>query len=225
MAESLYRNRGYVLDKDLIPIAITAVVPNVLLVHPKLPFKNVTELIAFGRANPEKLTYCSSGTGTSQHIIAEMFKMETKVSILHIPHKGTAAAMLTFLSGQCDMMFDGMGTASSQIKAGKLRPLAVTTRKRSAQFADIPTMQEAGGPNMDAGTWYALWAPAATPKDIVQKLRREVAKALIAPSIQDAWKLQGAEMSTVTAEQLQTYIQDELTHWTKINQLAGIKLD
>jgi tripartite-type tricarboxylate transporter receptor subunit TctC len=225
MAESLYPQRGYDMDKDFIPIAITAVVPNVLVVSPKQPFKTAAEVIAYAKANPDKLSYCSSGSGTSQHIIAELFKQATGTKMLHIPHKGTAAAMLTLLSGDCDLMFDGMGTSAQHINSGKLRAVALTTAKRSTFFPTIPTMTEAGGPPMDAGTWYGLWAPANTPKDVVQKLRAEVAKALATPAVQNVWKAQGAELSPIKGEDLQAYVKSEIVRWTKANQDAGIKME
>ena len=225
MAEGLYADRGYDMDKDFIPVAITAVVPNVLVVTPKLQHKTVAELIAFARANPVKLTYCSSGSGTSQHIIAEMFKLATKVSILHVPHRGTAAAMITLLAGDCDMMFDGMGTSAQQIVAGKLRALALTTNKRSAHYPDIPTMQEAGGPTMDAGTWYGWWVPTGTPQAILAKLRQEVTKALAEQSVKEMWRVQGADLSPLPPEQLQSYVRSEIIRWTQLTKQAGIRAD
>lgn len=225
MAESLYPARGYDMDRDFVPVAITAVVPNVLVVTPKLSVDGVTALIARARAEPEKLTYCSSGNGTSQHIIAELFKMAANISILHVPHRGTAAAMITLLGGQCDMMFDGMGTSASQIGAGKLRALAVTTAKRSPVFPEVPTLQEAGGPAMDVGTWYGLWAPAGTPPEVVDRMHHEVTRALSTPAVKEVWKAQGAELSPIPLVELRAYVRAEIARWTKINQQAGIKLD
>ena len=225
MAESLYPARGYDMNRDFVPIAITAVVPNVLVVNSNVTLAGVPELIVYARANPDKLTYCSSGNGTSQHVIAEMFKMATKLSILHVPHKGTAAAMITFLGGNCDMMFDGMGTSAPQIRAGKLRPLAVTTAKRSPLFPNVPTLQEAGGPAMDAGTWYGLWAPTGTPQETVRRMHHEVTKALFAPAVKENWKAQGAELSPIPFEELPEYVRSEVTHWTNTNRRAGIRLD
>ena len=146
------------------PIAVTAVVPNVLVVHAKVTFSTTKELIEFAQANPNKLTYCSAGSGTAPHIIAELFKVSTGVKILHVPHSGTAAAYLTFLGGNCDMMFDGLGTAAPHLTGNRIRALALTAKERSAQFPAIPTMQQSGGPEMDAGTWYGMWAPVGTPQ-------------------------------------------------------------
>ncbi|MDB5796139.1 MAG: hypothetical protein JWP36_41 [Paucimonas sp.] len=225
MAESLYKDKGYDLDKDLAALGVIAVVPNVLLVLPKAPWKTVSELIAHAQANPGKLNYCSSGIGTSQHIVAEMFMMQTKTKMLHVPHKGTAAALVTFLAGQCDLMFDGMGTAAGQIKGSKLRPLAVTTAERSELFPTIPTMKEAGGPAMDVGTWYAMWTTAGTPKDVQQKMRAEIDKALTSPSVKETWKAQGAALRNIPLDRMQSFVREEVSLWTQVNQQAGIKLD
>jgi tripartite-type tricarboxylate transporter receptor subunit TctC len=225
MSESLYPKRGYDFDKDFIPVALTAIVPNVLVINPKLPFKNAGELISFARENPEKLTYCSSGNGTSQHVIAELFKNNLKIKILHIPHKGTAAAMTTFLSGNCDMMFDGMGTSAAQINAGKVRALAVTTLKRSPYFPNIPTMKESGGPSMDVGTWYGWFAPANTPNEIILRMNKELALALQAPQIKEIWRVQGAEAPAIPLDQLKDFVRSEINRWTQINKEVGVSID
>lgn len=225
MAESLYPNRGYDMAKDFVPIALTAVVPNVLVIRPALPFKNVSDIINFAKANPGKLTFCSSGTGTSQHIIAEMFKGETGVEMLHVPHKGTAAAMTTLLSGNCDMMFDGLATSISNIKGGNLKALALTTASRSKEYPDIPTMKEAGGPAMDAGTWYGWWVPVGTPANVLAKLRKDVTAALQSPEIQAAWKKQGAEVPKVATSNVENYVRDEIKRWIKTNQDAKIRVE
>lgn len=225
MSESLYPNRGYDFEKDLVPVGLTAVVPNVLVINPKLPFKNVGELITYAKENPDKLTYCSSGNGTSQHVIAELFKGSVKVKMLHVPHKGTAAAMTTFLSGNCDMMFDGMGTSSSQINAGNMRALAVTTAKRSPYFPNIPTMKEAGGPEMDVGTWYGWFAPVGTPRDIIAKMNKELNIALQSQDIKDLWKAQGAEVPSMPLEKQKEFVRSEVGRWTQVNKQVGVSLD
>lgn len=225
MAESLYPTRGYDMAKDFVPIALTAVVPNVLVARPDLPAKTVAEFIAYAKANPTKLTFCSSGAGTSQHIIAEMFKGLTKTEMLHIPHKGTAPAMTTLLSGQCDVMFDGLATSIPHIKSGKLKALALTTAKRSRHYPEIPTMQEAGGPAMDAGTWYGWWAPTGTSKEALDKLRKEMAAVLNSPEIQKVWAAQGAEVPSVPAANVEEYVRAEIQRWTTATRDANIKLD
>lgn len=225
MAEALYARRGYDMEKDFIPIALTAVVPNVLVVGPRTPFKSVAQLLAFARANPGRLTYCSSGNGTSQHVIAEMFKMATRVDMLHVPHRGTAAAMTTLLSGDCDMMFDGLGTSAQHLNSGRLRALALTVDHRSPEFPDIPTMKETGGPDMRAGTWYGWWAPAKTPTAVVEALRRQLTEALGHPRITAFWKAQGAQVPAVGADRIDAYVREEIQRWTRINRDAGIRID
>lgn len=225
MSESLYPKRGYDFDKDFIPVALTAVVPNVLVINPKLSFKSAGELISFARENPDKLTYCSSGNGTSQHVIAELFKNNSKIKMLHVPHKGTAAAMITLLSGNCDMMFDGMGTSAAQINAGKLRALAVTTLKRSPYFPNIPTMKESGGLNMDVGTWYGWFAPANTPNEIILRMNKELDLALQTSQIKEIWKVQGAEVSSIPLDQLKDFVRSEIKSWTQINKEVGVSID
>ena len=222
MAEGLYPQRGYDMVKDFVPLTLTAVVPNVLVVHPRLPVNTVAELIAYAKANPEKLSYCSSGSGTSQHIIAEMFKAATKTSLLHVPHKGTAAAMTTLISGQCDMMFDGLGTSAQQITGGRLKALALTSAKRSPYYPAIATMQEAGGPAMDVGTWYGWWVLASTPKDVVERLRTEITRALGSTAVKDAWKAQGAEVPVMGAEQVESYVRAEFARWMRETKNANI---
>jgi tripartite-type tricarboxylate transporter receptor subunit TctC len=225
MAESLYPNRGYDMGRDFVPLALTAVVPNVLVVRPDLPAKTVQDLIAYAKANPTKLSFCSSGNGTSQHIIAETFKGLTRTEMLHIPHKGTAPAMTTLLSGQCDLMFDGLATSIPHITSGKLRALALTSASRSRHYPTIPTMQEAGGPPMDAGTWYGWWAPAATPKEIVVRLRKELVSVVNGDEIKAIWATQGAEVPPIPQANVEAYVRAEIFRWTKATRAAGIKVE
>lgn len=225
MAESLYPTRGYDMAKDFVPVALTAVVPNVLVARPDLPVKDVAQFIDYLKANPAKATFCSSGAGTSQHIIAETFKGLTGTQMLHIPHKGTAAAMTTLLSGQCDVMFDGLATSIPHIRSGKLKALGLTSSKRSRHYSEIPTLQEAGGPAMDAGTWYAWWVPAATPKASLDKLRKDLAIVLNSPEIQKVWAMQGAELPAVPAVEVEAYVRGEIQRWTAANRAAHIKID
>ncbi len=225
MSESLYPTRGYDMNKDFRPLALTAIVPNVLVTRPNLPVKDVAQLIEYAKANPTQLTYCSSGSGSSQHIIAELFKAATKTEMLHIPHKGTAPAMTTLLSGQCDLMFDGLATSIPHIKSGKLKALALTSATRSRHYPDIPTIQEAGGPHMDAGTWYGWWVPIATPNDVVDTLRKEVAATLNSKEIQQVWATNGADLPTVNASTVDAYVRAEVNRWTALTRNSGIKID
>lgn len=225
MAEALYPQRGFRIETDFVPIAITAIVPNVLVVNPATGLTDIRTLMARARANPDGLTYCSSGSGTSQHIIAEMFLRETGLRMLHVPYRGTAPAMNDLLAGTCPMMFDGMGTSAAQIAGQRLRPLALTVARRSTLFPEIPTMAEAGGPAMDAGTWYALWAPAGTPGPIIARLREEVRRALAAPATQRVWQQQGAELSTIADDGLETFVREETVRWSTLVTSLGLRAE
>jgi tripartite-type tricarboxylate transporter receptor subunit TctC len=173
-------------------------VPNVLVVNPGAGLPDVPTLIGKARAAPNSITYCTSGSGTSQHIIAEMFLREAGLRMVAVHYRGTAPAMADLLGNHCSLMFDGMGTSAAQIAAGRLRPLALTSARRSKLFPDIPTMEEAGGPKMDAGTWYAMWAPRGTPPTIIDRLRAEIRQALAAPEVTRFWAEQGAELGGVS---------------------------
>ena len=225
MAEGLYPQRGYRIDTDFIPIGITAVVPNVLVVNPATGLTDVPALMRRAREKPSELTYCSSGNGTSQHIIAEIFLRDTGLRITHVPYRSTAPAMNDLLAGVCPMMFDGMGTSASQLAGGRLRALALTSARRSPLFPDIPTMKEAGGPEMDAGTWYALWAPAGTPQPIVDRLRAEVRRAVAAPETVRLWAQQGAEPGKVPEDHLDAFVREETARWTGEVKALGLRAE
>jgi tripartite-type tricarboxylate transporter receptor subunit TctC len=225
MAEALYPQRGYRIDTDFIPIGITAVVPNVLVVNPGAGLTDLPTLLRRAREKPGELTYCSSGNGTSQHIIAEIFLRETGLRIVHVPYRSTAPAMNDLVAGVCPMMFDGMGTSASQLAGGRLRALALTSARRSPLFPEIPTMREAGGPDMDAGTWYALWAPAGTPPTIVERLRAEVRRAVAAPDTARLWAQQGAEPGNVPDDRLDAFVREETARWTGEVKALGLRAE
>ncbi|WP_424136258.1 Bug family tripartite tricarboxylate transporter substrate binding protein [Roseomonas chloroacetimidivorans] len=225
MSEALYPQRGYRIDTDFIPIGITAVVPNVLVVNPGAGLTDLPTLLRRAREKPGELTYCSSGNGTSQHIIAEIFLRETGLRIVHVPYRSTAPAMNDLVAGVCPMMFDGMGTSASQLAGGRLRALALTSARRSPLFPEIPTMKEAGGPDMDAGTWYALWAPAGTPPTIVERLRAEVRRAVAAPDTARLWAQQGAEPGNVPDERLDAFVREETARWTGEVKALGLRAE
>ncbi len=225
MAEGLYPRRNYDLDKDFVPVALTAYVPTVLVVNNKAPFKSVTELIAYAKAHPGEINYCSSGNGTSQHIVGESFKRATGINMTHIPYRGTAAAMTDLLGGQCLLMFDGLGTSASQIRSGNLRPLAVVTTKRSTLFPEIPTMKEAGGPDMDATIWYGWWVRQGTPREIVERMAQAISKSLKDPAVAESWKQQGAEVPTMSFADTGPYVSSEISRWMKSVKELGISVD
>ena len=175
---SLYPAMPYDAVKDFAPITLVAVTPNVLVVNPSLPVKSVQDLVAYAKANPNKLSFGSGSNGSAGHLAGELFKVETGIDIVHIPFKGAAPAMQALLAGDTQFMFDNLASSMPQVKAGKLRALAVTTAKRSSLVPELPTMAETGLPGFDIATWFGLLAPAGTPKDVIAKWNVEVVKIL-----------------------------------------------
>ena len=226
IAVSLYPKLGYDLQKDLVPITLVSSVPNVIVVNPsRVPVKNYQEFLAFVKARPGKLNFGSAGSGTTHHLIGEMFKGATGTFITHIPYRGAGPAMADLLAGQIDMMFDGLGTSVPQINSGKLTPIAVTTEKRSFALPNIPSLAELGLKGFDGKTWYALWAPAGTPRDIVVRMQQEVAKALQTKELQDAWRALGAEAGGQSPEDFGKLVNAEVTKWAKVVKDSGAKID
>jgi tripartite-type tricarboxylate transporter receptor subunit TctC len=207
------------------PVTLVSIIPNVVVLSPKVPINSIAELIAFAKANPNKLNYGSAGNGTSHHLAPELFKTMTGVQLNHVPYKGAGPAMQDLIAGQVDLMFDGMGSSAPQIRGGKLKALAVTTATRSPAFPDVPTMQEAGVPGYEVTSWYGLWAPAGTPADIINRLQQEVAKAMLRPEIKEIWAAQGSGPGGNTPEQFDAFVRTEVVKWAKVVKDANIRID
>ena len=225
IAESLYTRLPYNIEKDFLPVTVVAYVPNVVVFHPKHSFKTMKEFIDYAKANPGKLNFGSAGNGTSHHLAVELFKTITHTQLTHVPYKGAGPMMTDLLAGQVDFAFDGMGTSAQQIKAGKLRPLAVTTTKRAPLIPDVPTLQEAGVPGYDVTTWYALWAVKGTPKEVVDRMYAETVKALALPDIKEYWAQQGADPGGQTPGQFAAFLHSEIAKWAKVVKDSGAKID
>lgn len=226
IAVSLYPKLGYDLQKDLVPVTMVASVPNVIVVNPsRIPAKNYAEFLKFVKERPGKLNFGSAGSGTTHHLIGEMFKGATGTFITHIPYRGAGPAMADLLAGQVDMMFDGLGSSVPQIKNGKIVPIAVTSEKRSFALPDVPSLAELGLKGFDGKTWYALWAPPGTPRPIVVRMQQEVAKALATKELQDAWKTLGAEPGGQTPEEFGKVVNAEVNKWAKVVKDSGAKID
>jgi tripartite-type tricarboxylate transporter receptor subunit TctC len=221
----LYAKMPYDAVKDFAPITIVAAVPNMLVVHPSLPVKTVKDLIDLAKANPGKITFASSGAGTSIHLSAELFKTMAGVNMLHIPYKGSAPALTDLAGGQVNIMFDNMPSALPLVKGGRLRAIAVTTLKRSPAMPDLPTIAESGLPGYDASSWFAVLAPAGTPRDIVMKLNAAIVKSLGTPEMKEKLSSQGAEPVGNTPEQFAAHIQSELVKWAKVIKESGAKVE
>lgn len=226
IAPSIYKNLDYDLEKNFEPITMIALVPQVISINPnKVPVKTYAEFLAYVKANPNKVNYASPGAGTAHHLAGELFKLETKTEIIHVPYRGAGPAMQDLLAGNVDMMFDGMGTSAQQIKAGKLLGLAVATPKRTAEFPDIPTAVEVGVPNWIVSTWYGMWAIKGTPKPIVDRMYAEIVKAMANPKLQKIWLDQTAQVGGESPEEFAKRIRAEIEKWQKVVAAAGVKLD
>ncbi len=226
IAVTMYPKLGYDLQKDLMPVTVLSYVPNVVVVNPrKVPVKTFAEFQAYVKANPGKLNFGSAGNGTTHQLAVELWKTQARVFATHIPYRGAGPAMADLLAGQVDFMFDGMGTAMPQIKTGRIVPLAVTSADRSFALPDIPTLGEVGVKGYEARTWYALWAPAGTPRDIVMRMQQEVARALGTTELKDEWRNLGAEAGGQSPDEMARYVEAEIAKWGQVVKASGAKLD
>jgi len=222
---SLYPKMPYDAAKDFAPITLVAVTPNVLVVNPTLPVNSVRELIAYAKANPGKLSFGSGSNGSAGHLAGELFKVDTGADMVHIPFKGGAPAMQSLLAGETQLMFDNLANSMPQVKAGKLKALAVTTAQRSKLAPELPTMAEAGVPGFDIATWFGLLAPAGTPSDVIAKWNADVTKVLSAPDMRERLAAQGAEAAPMTPTQFASFIDTELVKYARIVKASGAKVD
>ncbi|MFT3804722.1 MAG: tripartite tricarboxylate transporter substrate binding protein [Burkholderiaceae bacterium] len=227
IAVSMYPKLGYDLRKDLTPVTVLSLVPNVVVINPtRLPqIKTWNDFQAYVKANPGKLNYASAGNGTAHHLTVEMYKTMTRSFVTHIPYRGAGPAVQDLLAGQVDFMFDGLGSSMPYIRAGKFLPLAVTSAKRSFALPDVPTLQEGGVPGYEAQTWYAIWAPAGTPADIVDRMQVEVAKALAGDELKGIWRSLGAEPGGQPPAEMARFVDDEIRKWSKVVKDAGARVD
>ena len=222
---SLYAKMPYDAQKDFAPITRVAITPNVLVVNPALPVHSVRELIAYAKANPGKLSFGSGSNGSAGHLAGELFKVDAGIDMVHVPYKGAAPAMQALLAGDTQLMFDNLASAMQQVKAGKLRALAVTTAQRSKLAPDLPTMAEAGVGGFDISTWFGLLAPAGTPPDIVAKWHADVARILSAPDMRERLAAQGAEAAPDTPVEFARFIASEIAKYARIVKASGAKVD
>ncbi len=222
---SLYPKIPFDALTDFTPITQLAHVPLILVVNNDLPVRSVKELIAYAKANPGKLNFASSGNAAAPHLAGESFKLATGIDMQHVPYKGSSPALTDLIGGQVQLMFDSMPSAMPFVKAGKLRPLAVTTAKRSLAVPDLSTVAEAGVPGYDISTWYGLWGPKGLSKEVSDKLANEVARILKLPDVKERYAALGAEPVGNSPEEFAAYCKSELLKWAKVVKDSGAKAD
>jgi tripartite-type tricarboxylate transporter receptor subunit TctC len=221
---NLYRNLGWHSLRSFAPISLVAVVPNILVVNNAVPVKNVKELIAYAKANPGKINYGSPGNGSTAHLSMELFKSMTGTDLVHIPYKGSAGVLADVMGGQISVTIDNMPAYLPQVKAGKIRALAVSPARRSSAAPELPTIAESGVPGYDSGAWFGLLAPAGTPKDIVDRLATETQRILKLPDIAERISSLGAEVVGGTPAQFAAHIKSEIAKWAKVIKEANVEL-
>ncbi len=220
---AMYRKMPYDALKDFVPISQVVAVPNVLVTHPSLPVSTVKELVAFARTRPNQINFASAGTGTNPHLTMELFLSMTGVSMTHVPYKGTGQGIIDVLAGQVPVITPSLLTALPYTRSGRLRALGVSSAKRSSAAPDIPTIAEAGVPGYEATQWFGILAPAGTPRAIVDRLHREIVRALKDPEVRDRLVADGAETVGSSPEEFAAYIRSESVKWAKVVKDVGIK--
>ncbi len=225
ISQSLYTKLQYDLVRDLAPVTQAANYTNLLVVHPSLPVTSVQELIALARAKPGTLNFGSAGNGTPPHMTGAMFNSHANVNIQHIPYKGGAPAITDLIGGQIVIMFDNVPPLFPHVKAGKMRPLAVTSLRRIAALPDIPTLDEAGLKGFDSVGWNGVFAPHGTPRDIVERLHTEIAKVLAIPEVRDGLIAQGADPVGNSPEAFGAWVKAEVQKWAKVVRESGARID
>jgi tripartite-type tricarboxylate transporter receptor subunit TctC len=224
ISQTLYPKLSYDLVKDFEPIALMAGVPFMLVVHPSLPAKTVKDLVALAKAKPGQLTYGSTGNGSSPHLTTEMLKLQTGIDIVHVPYKGTPPAVTDLLSGNITFMFANSLSVLPHVQTHRLRALGVTSAKRSASTPNLPTLAESY-PGFESGTWFALLAPAGTPRDVITRINGAVAKVVQMPDVREKIVAQGGEPLSGTPQQAGAYIRAEVAKWGKVVRASGAKVE
>ena len=226
IAPSFYPKLDYNIETDLVPLTIIANPPQVIVVNPaRVKADNFKDFLDFVRKNPGKLNYASAGNGTSHHLAGELFKIQSKTFIIHIPYRGAGPALNDLLAGNVDMMFDGLGSSAQHIRSGRIKPLAIASPKRNPAFPNLPTTAEVGMPDYVVSTWYGMWGVKGTPRDILDRMHAEVVKAVASPELRDIWASQGSDTATMTPDQFSKLIAGDIKRWADVTKASGAKLD
>ncbi|MCU0769158.1 MAG: tripartite tricarboxylate transporter substrate binding protein [Burkholderiaceae bacterium] len=225
IAPSFYK-LDYNIETDLVPLTIIANPPQIIVVNPnRVKVDDFKTFMTMLRANPGKLNYASAGNGTSHHLAGELFKQQSKTFIVHIPYRGAGPALQDLIAGNVDMMFDGLGSSAQHIRAGRIKPLAIASAKRSPAFPNVPTSAEVGMPDYVVSTWYGIWGVKGTPKEILDRMHAEVVKAVGSPELKDTWAGNGSETTTMTQAEFARFLSAEIKRWAEVTKASGAKLD
>ena len=226
IAPSMYPKLDYNVESDFIPVGLISSVPQVIVVNPqRVQATDLKGLLDTLRKNPAKLNYGSAGNGTSHHLAGELFKLQTKTFITHIPYRGSGPALQDLITGQVDLMFDGLGSSATHIKSGRIRAIAVAAAKRAPGFPDVPTSAEGGLPGYQVATWYGLWAPKGTPLPIVEQMQAELRKAFATTELQTAWTSLGTDTPKLYGDAFGKFVGTEIKRWAEVVKGSGAKLD
>ena len=223
--ETLIPKKPYELMRDLAPINGVNYSDLLMVVHPSVPANNLKEFLALARARPKELNYASSGPGTPYHMAGELFKAMAGVDIVHVPYKGSDGARTGILGGQVHMMIDAITTMAPNVRAGKLKAMGTTGKTRSAVLPDVPTLSEAGVPGYETGIWLGLMAPTGTPRPVLERLNAEVNKVLSAPEVREMWGKQGAAPMSMTLEQFDKFLREDIIKWSGVVKATGMKVE
>jgi tripartite-type tricarboxylate transporter receptor subunit TctC len=225
ISPSLYRKLNYDPLRDLVPVALVATIPNLLVVHPSVPVRTLAELAQHARANPGKLNFGTGGPGTSNQLAADMFRSLTKTEIVLVPYKGAETAMLAVLSGQVQMVVIGTPASTTHVKSGKLRALALLGKERYPDLPDVPTAAESGMPEFEVDTWYGVLAPAGVPREIVARLNGDLVRMMRAPEMRERLAPMGIQPLASTPEEFGAFLQNEVARWGKVVREAGAQVE
>ena len=225
MSQALYSKPGFNLERDFEPIGMMASAPFILVVHPSLPARSLKEFVALAKSRPGQMAFASTGNGSTPHLSMEMLKAQAGINLVHVPYKGTPQAVVDLLSGQVQAMFANTLSVLPHVKAGRLRALAISSAKRSAAAPELPTVAESGMPGYESGTWFGMFAPAGTPREVISRLNGEINKIVATAEMKSRLVAQGADPISVTPEQFRAFVKNELARWGKIVKTVGIKVD
>ena len=225
IAPSLYPRLGYDTLRDLAPVTLMAIVPSVIVVHPSIPANNLSELIAYAKANPGKINYASTGTGGTPHLCGELLKSAGGINIVHVPYKGNGPATIDLLEGQVQLFCIGLMNSLPQIRAGKLRAIGAVAAKRSSLMPDMPTLAEQGLTGFEVASWQGVMAPAKTPSPVIARLHAEIAKIIDSPDMRKFLLTQGAEPALMDPAAFGIYLRPEIDKWAGVVKAAGIKVE